>query len=1044
MSQTDPFSQLGREWEAKREQMNKVAREDLARATALKHEAKARHAKRREVGVGQIHSDLFNKRPNSAERKRRRREDYKNALDAQIKEKPSTHGILRYRPAIGPNGVTAACFGSRRNGEISTPPERQSRSKICNALEDRVSPSFPLGADKTHRVITPLPDLIPSEEKITIPPQQQPSAELRKAVGAEKSLSKININEIPTNTFQPSMPAYPPKMQQMPQIVPQAMPYMMPYMMPPPPIYKPHREKSNETQTINAALLSTLNRAVDEMQFNTNRLNAPERVPPPSFQYPLETKIMNKSSMRSPRVQVEQILTPRENPVVSFINGASTPNPVDNDKQRYAAELREQMNQKEKAKQADRDKWAKMDAKLARECAEFDPWGKGGAGAPLKGKDGKPISDLRQMRAVNDRAELDADVSIEFTEATPRPGSTVLEDVRNEMLRHGVTKITDMYEPKKKVDTSYRAYLEEEIEKKERLKRERDAKQKQSDELEEKRIKAEQLKLKLEADREKQREMEKNSNTKEQNKLLMEKKKKDEQNHFEQTEHKIKLKRHKVINLDPEDWSHKQAELDAKIREARVAMTARSDGKTVAEKKRNDQLRQTGHEPLVRTPADTEMRGGKQRNDLKLDLSKLHDDPPSTVHNLKFNTQKIINDSQFERVPVETPLRDYTRETNRLRSTQKVVRPPSRTSLIDWGNDNSRQDSPPAKQYKSYQPKPSTVYHGHSLVSAKLDELRRRLEHQSLRLQHRVDHGYVKPSSPPRFQIHRGANAVTTSTEAYIQKDISKTSFGLQQAPDLAEGYTQTPVPTKSRSIETAVVMADGGNHTRPMMVQNTFSGPVSVLPTKQNRASLAKQTFTSISTGTYDIESDDAQIIVDDYVEAAETGQRDLSPDALLQIPNDDIDIFNAKLTTETNIVPAVDAVKTPSRNSVSKQSEIDLNDTDNDASPIKETVVTLPIKDTRKESPRKSIKEQSKIPRPAGYSPRNVSSGGGSENFDLLRAFKSRNKERLYKLKTFNDQFPSERNLLSRRERRKPGTSGRLLPAKASRPATVLLPKF
>ena len=35
---------------------------------------------------------------------------------------------------------------------------------------------------------------------------------------------------------------------------------------------------------------------------------------------------------------------------------------------------------------------------------------------------------------------------------------------------------------------------------------------------------------------------------------------------------------------------------------------------------------------------------------------------------------------------------------------------------------------------------------------------------------------------------------------------------------------------------------------------------------------------------------SDDAQIVVDDYVEQAEVGGRDLSPDALLQIPNDDI----------------------------------------------------------------------------------------------------------------------------------------------------------
>ena len=110
----DPFGQLGLAWEQRREKANQAARADLARATALKQEAQARKtAKRREVASGNT-SDLFVKRPDSAERKRRKQAEYKQALEAQIAEKPSTHGILRYRQAIGPNGQTTACFGSRR------------------------------------------------------------------------------------------------------------------------------------------------------------------------------------------------------------------------------------------------------------------------------------------------------------------------------------------------------------------------------------------------------------------------------------------------------------------------------------------------------------------------------------------------------------------------------------------------------------------------------------------------------------------------------------------------------------------------------------------------------------------------------------------------------------------------------------------------------------------------------------------------------------------------------------------------------------------
>ena len=79
-------------------------------------------------------------------------------------------------------------------------------------------------------------------------------------------------------------------------------------------------------------------------------------------------------------------------------------------------------------------------------------------------------------------------------------------------------------------------------------------------------------------------------------------------------------------------------------------------------------------------------------------------------------------------------------------------------------------------------------------------------------------------------------------------------------------------------------------------MVQESITGP-GVKPKVANRSTLAKTTFNSVSTGTYNVEDDDAQIVVDDYVEAAENGPRDLSPDALMQIPNDDIGKKKLKL---------------------------------------------------------------------------------------------------------------------------------------------------
>ena len=191
---------------------------------------------------------------------------------------------------------------------------------------------------------------------------------------------------------------------------------------------------------------------------------------------------------------------------------------------------------------------------------------------------------------------------------------------------------------------------------------------------------------------------------------------------------------------------------------------------------------------------------------------------------------------------------------------------------------------------------------------------------------------------------------------------------------------------------------------------------------------------FPSFSASTVIIDKDEAKIIADDYIDDAADGSTELSHKALMEIPNDDINLFNARLETETNIVPALNEQIIPSN---------DLHNNSPSPEPISETTVETPSpKKTPKKtpSPKKKV-PPTKIPRPAGSG---VSSSSG---FDL-GIFRRKNKRRMWKLQALESEYPSqdrilnqERNLLSRREHRQPGTSAR---QNQSRPATVLLPDF
>ena len=55
------------------------------------------------------------------------------------------------------------------------------------------------------------------------------------------------------------------------------------------------------------------------------------------------------------------------------------------------------MKAREEAKKKERADQLQEDLKVHREAARYDPWGRGGGGAPHQSPTGQPISDLQQV-----------------------------------------------------------------------------------------------------------------------------------------------------------------------------------------------------------------------------------------------------------------------------------------------------------------------------------------------------------------------------------------------------------------------------------------------------------------------------------------------------------------------------------------------------------------------------------------------------------------------------------------------------------------------
>ncbi|XP_071890650.1 centrosome and spindle pole-associated protein 1 isoform X5 [Anas platyrhynchos] len=223
----------------------------------------------------------------------------------------------------------------------------------------------------------------------------------------------------------------------------------------------------------------------------------------------------------------------------------------------YQQELQQQIREREERRRQEREEKERYEAKLEAEMRNYNPWGKGGGGAPLRDAKGNLITDLNMMHKQNEDAyhnpearlyeDKRAIVSVDLSLASPRPENAEASTNKIAGFTFAQTSpfargnvFSEPLSPQQlKRQESYKNFLRLQIEEKRR------------------REEAEREKLRIEEEKEEKRLAEQ--------RMRIQKAYEDEQEEKRRKEEERRLKNKEIIRLDEE--RQKEAEKRRKEKE---------------------------------------------------------------------------------------------------------------------------------------------------------------------------------------------------------------------------------------------------------------------------------------------------------------------------------------------------------------------------------------------------------------------------------------------------------------------------------------------
>ncbi|KAI1889086.1 hypothetical protein AGOR_G00175430 [Albula goreensis] len=221
----------------------------------------------------------------------------------------------------------------------------------------------------------------------------------------------------------------------------------------------------------------------------------------------------------------------------------------------YQEALKQQMQERQERKRHEKEEKERYEAKLELEMRAYNPWGKGGAGAPIRDSRGNLITDLNQMHRVNEEAYLNPDsrgkrAAASIRRNIPSPGGEERASSSHRISGFSYAQMpgfaqgnpfTDVPTPQQLHEQDkYRDYLKQQIEEKRQKEAQERERLRLEEEREEKRLAEQRARIQREYEEEQERkrckEREQNVQNEEQIRLLRERRKEEERKKREEEE----------------------------------------------------------------------------------------------------------------------------------------------------------------------------------------------------------------------------------------------------------------------------------------------------------------------------------------------------------------------------------------------------------------------------------------------------------------------------------------------------------------------------
>ncbi|XP_062584666.1 centrosome and spindle pole-associated protein 1-like isoform X33 [Saccostrea cucullata] len=274
-------------------------------------------------------------------------------------------------------------------------------------------------------------------------------------------------------------------------------------------------------------------------------------VPPPA----LEITIPPPTTSARARDRSRERISPYQFPSDEEIRSRSQ-----NDKRSYQEELDRQIEEKRLRKQREREEQLRYEQKLDDEIRNYNPFGKGGGGAPMRDNQGNIVADLRVLHSTNQdpdtaRSRVTRE-SPRFRAPSPSPRDDLIGppppqldasgDVTHARGGHGIFGQPKTEQEKNQSD-KYKDDLRRQIEEKKRREQIEKEKERIEEEKENRRLEEQRLRIQSEYEEEQRKKREKEEETRRRNEEMQqqaeEKKREAKRKKQEEDEKRSKEKR---------------------------------------------------------------------------------------------------------------------------------------------------------------------------------------------------------------------------------------------------------------------------------------------------------------------------------------------------------------------------------------------------------------------------------------------------------------------------------------------------------------------